>query len=47
MPGGVGIGGLPMNPGDQLNFVNGTDTSATWIAILEWGYAPVNGAIVA
>lgn len=47
VPGGVGIGGLPMNPGDQLNFVNGTDTSATWIAILEWGYQPVNGAIVA
>jgi hypothetical protein len=47
VPGGVGIGGLPMNPGDSLNFVNGTDTSATWIAIVQWGYQPVNGAIVA
>jgi hypothetical protein len=45
--GGAGIGGLPMNPGDSLNFVNGTDASATWIAIVQWGYQPVNGAIVA
>jgi hypothetical protein len=49
VPGGnnAGLGGLPMNPGDSLNFVNGTDTSATWIAIIQWGYQPVNGAIVA
>lgn len=45
--GGAGLGGLPMNPGDQLYFVNGTDASATWIAIVQWGYQPVNGAIVA
>lgn len=49
VPGGnnAGLAGLPMNPGDTLYFVNGTDTSATWVAIVQWGYQPVTGNIVA
>ena len=49
VPGGlnIGIGGLPMNPGDQLYFVMGTDATAVIAATLQWGYQPVNGQIVA
>jgi len=45
--GGVGFGGLPMNPGDQLYFVGGTDATAVIIPILQYGLAPVSGQIVA
>ena len=31
-----GFGGLYMNPGDTLWFVNGTDASGTVIPIVEW-----------
>jgi hypothetical protein len=49
VPGGnnAGLAGLPMNPGDQLYFVMGTDTSAVIVPIVQWGYQPVNGNIVA
>ena len=48
-PGGgnVGIGGLPMNPGDQLYFVMGTDTTAGIVPVVQYGVQPVNGSIVA
>jgi len=45
--GGVGFGGLPMNPGDQLYFVNGTDATAVIVPILQYGIQPINGQIVA
>lgn len=45
--GNIGLGGLPMNPGDVLYFVNGTDTTATTEVELQWGYQPVNGNILA
>jgi hypothetical protein len=45
--GGVGLGGLPMNPGDELYFVNGTDLSATTIPIIQYGLAPTGGTILA
>jgi hypothetical protein len=37
-PGGgnAGLGGLPMNPGDVLYFVNGTDASATVIPVVHF-----------
>lgn len=49
VPGGnnAGLAGLPMNPGDTLYFVGGTDTSAVVVPIVQWGYAPVVGNIVA
>jgi hypothetical protein len=45
--GGVGFGGLPMNPGDALYFVNGTDATAATTCILQYGLAPTSGQIVA
>jgi len=47
-PGGqnIGFGGLPMNPGDVLYFVNGTDATAVWAAVLQYGIQPVNGQIL-
>lgn len=45
--GNVGLGGLPMNPGDVLYFVNGTDATATVIPVVQWGYQPVTGSILA
>jgi hypothetical protein len=44
---GIGFGGLPMNPGDQLYFVNGTDATAIVVPILQYGVQPVNGAVIA
>lgn len=44
---GIGFGGLPMNPGDQLYFVNGTDATATVVPVLQYGIQPVNGAVLA
>lgn len=42
-PGGgnVGIGGLPMNPGDQLLFVMGTDATAVIVPVVQYGLQPV------
>lgn len=43
----VGIGGLPMNPGDVLYFVNGTDATAVVVPILQYSLQGVSGSIVA
>lgn len=45
--GGVGFGGLPMNAGDLIYFVNGTDATASTQCLLQYGIQPVNGQIVA
>lgn len=45
--GGVGFGGLPMNPGDQLYFVNGTDLTAVSVPVLQYGLAPTTAQILA
>jgi hypothetical protein len=44
-PGGqnVGLGGLPMNPGDVLYFVNGTDATAVFVPIIQYSVAPGPG----
>lgn len=44
---GQGLGGLPMNPGDTLQFVMGTDTTAVLVPVVQWGLQPVNGNVVA
>lgn len=44
---GIGFGGLPMNPGDVLYFVNGTDATSVVIPVLQYGLQPVNGSVVA
>ena len=44
---GIGLGGLPMNEGDTLQFVMGTDTSAVIIPVLQYSLQPVNGNLVA
>ena len=44
---GVGIGGLPMNPGDQLIFVMGTDATAVLVPIVQYSLQGVSGSIVA
>lgn len=48
-PGGnnAGQGGLPMNPGDVLSFVNGTDATATWIAIIQYAVQSPTGVVLA
>jgi hypothetical protein len=48
-PGGAnaGYGGLPMNPGDTLQFVNGTDATATWIPVIQWALAAPNSQVIA
>jgi hypothetical protein len=45
-PGGqnVGLGGLPVQPGDVLYFVNGTDATAVFVPILQYSVAPGPGA---
>lgn len=47
-PGGgnIGLGGLPMNPGDQLYFVNGTDATAVLIPVVQYGLQPVNANVL-
>lgn len=45
--GGVGFGGLPMNPGDVLYFVGGTDATAVILPVIQYGVQPINGQIVA
>lgn len=42
-----GLGGLPMNPGDSIQFVMGTDTSAVIIPILQYGIQPVSANVIA
>ena len=44
---GNGIGGLPMQPGDQLIFVMGTDATASLVPIVQYTLQPVSGSIVA
>jgi hypothetical protein len=45
--GAAGIGGLPLNIGDQVYVQNGTDATATFIAVLHVSIAPVTGAVSA
>lgn len=45
--GGAGQGGLYMNPGDTLQFVNGTDATATILPIVEYSVAPTSGNVLA
>ena len=47
-PGGqnIGFGGLPVNPGDQIYLVNGTDATAVVVPILQFSVQPVNGVIL-
>ncbi len=44
---GIGFGGLPMNPGDVLYFVGGTDATATVIPVIQYGVQPVSGQVLA
>lgn len=46
-PGGnaAGQGGLYMNPGDTLQFVNGTDATAVYQAIVQWAPAPLTSIL--
>ena len=41
----IGQGGLPMNPGDTLQFVNGTDATAVYIPVIEYVIAPLANVI--
>lgn len=41
--GGVGLGGLPVNPGDVIYMVQGTDTTAVTRATLQYSVAPGPG----
>jgi hypothetical protein len=42
-----GLGGLPMNEGETLDFVLGTDATAVIVPILQYSVLPVNGNLVA
>jgi hypothetical protein len=42
-----GLGGLPLGIGDQVYVQNGTDTTATFIAVLHVSIAPTVGAVTA
>lgn len=42
----IGLGGLPMNEGDTLQFVMGTDATAVLIATLQVSIQPINGNIL-
>lgn len=42
-----GIGGLPLNIGDQVYVQNGTDATSTFIAVLHVSIAPVTGVVSA
>jgi hypothetical protein len=44
---GIGLGGLPVNPGDVLYFVGGTDATASVVPILQYSLQGVSGNIVA
>jgi hypothetical protein len=43
---GNGFGGLPMNQGDQLYFVMGTDATAVIVPTIQYTLAPVTGNIL-
>lgn len=43
----AGQGGLPMNPGDSLQFVNGTDASATTIGVIQYTVQAPTGVVLA
>ena len=43
----AGQGGLPMNPGDQLLFVNGTDATAAVIPIIQYSIQAPIGVVLA
>jgi hypothetical protein len=47
-PGGqnIGFGGLPLNPGDQVYLVNGTDATVVVVPILQYSVQPINGVIL-
>lgn len=44
---GNGVGGLPMNAGDSLYFISGTDATATASIYIQYSVAPVTGVVVA
>ena len=44
---GIGLGGLPVKPGDVLYFVGGTDATASVVPILQYSLQGVTGNIVA
>lgn len=43
----AGQGGLPMNPGDTLQFVNGTDATASLVPIIQYAVLPATGVVLA
>jgi hypothetical protein len=43
----AGVGGLSMNPGDQLYFVLNSDATASVAALVEYSVAPVTGSVLA
>jgi len=43
---GIGLGGLLMNEGDVISFVNGTDATATTRCLVQYSVAPVVGNLV-
>ena len=47
-PGGQnqGYGGLPVNPGDQIYLVNGTDATAVYVGMLQFSVQPISGVIL-
>lgn len=44
---GIGLGGLPMNEGESIQFVMGTDATAVIIPVLQVSVQAVNGNLVA
>ena len=44
---GGGQGGFPMNPGDSIYFISGTDATATATIYMQYSVQPPGGAIVA
>lgn len=42
----AGQGGLPMNPGDTLQFVNGTDATASLVPIIQYSVLPPTGTVL-
>ena len=43
---GIGLGGLPLNEGDSITFVMGTDATAVIIPVLQVSVQAVNGNLV-
>lgn len=44
---GNGLGGMPMNPGDSLYFISGTDATAAATIYMQYSVQPPNGLVVA